>query len=48
MLQEFLKNPENYYDKNTPWSFIAKNYMSFDLGDLTLVVETNSLELNKL
>jgi len=32
MLHEFLKNPENYYDKKTPWSFIAKNYMSFDLG----------------
>ena len=43
ILQEFMKSPEIYYDKKTPWSFRAKNYMSFDLGGLTLVIQIKSL-----
>lgn len=31
-LDQFLDNPEKYYNKSTPWYFRAKNYMSFDLG----------------
>ena len=31
-INEFIDNPEALYNKNTPWYFRAKNYMSFDLG----------------
>jgi galactosylceramide sulfotransferase len=31
-INDFIDNPEALYNKNTPWYFRAKNYMSFDLG----------------
>ena len=30
--KEFVDNPEQYYDKKTPWYFRAKNYQAYDLG----------------
>lgn len=31
-INDFIDNPQALYNKNTPWYFRAKNYMSFDLG----------------
>lgn len=38
-LEKFLESPRKYYNKSTPWYFVAKNYQAFDLGEVLTIFQ---------